>query len=180
MSSSVQFSPIRSYLVHSVHWSYIWSNSVNSILFSPLQSNSVHLVHIGSILSTLVLFCWLRSYLVYSIYFGSISSSLVDIDPIQSILPTLIYFSSIRVIQYILVLFGPFCLPWLYSVHFVHFVYIQSTLVLFSLLRSIQSYLVQFGSLQFILVHFDLFLCTYIMGKDMFVLKSPNLIPNLL
>ena len=37
-----------------------------------------------------------------------------------------------------------------------------------------------FGLCWFILVYLDIFLCIYIMEKDMFGLKAPNLNPNLL
>jgi len=64
------------------------------------------------------------------------------------------------------------------------FVLIQSTLVLFSILfGSLQSYsvnFVPFGPIQYILIHFDLFLCTYIIRKYMFGLKALILNPNLL
>ena len=89
-------------------------------------------------------------------------------------------------------LFGLFCPLWFYSVHFVYFGSIRSILstsVLFGPICSLRFYsvhlvhFVPFGPIQFIwiiLFHFDLFLYTYIMGKDMFRLKEHNLNPNLL
>ena len=87
-----------------------------------------------------------------------------------------IHFDLIQSILSTLVLFGSFCLLWFYSIHSIHFSSIWSNLftsVLFC----------PFGPIQFIwiiLFHFDLFLYTYIMGKDMFRLKEHNLNPNLL
>ena len=43
-----------------------------------------------------------------------------------------------------LVLFGLFCPLWFYSVHYVHFNHIQSTLVLFGPVCPLRSYLVPF------------------------------------
>ena len=176
--SSVQFNPIWSYLVHSIHHSFVRSNSIYLVHFSPIQS----------IQSTLALF---SSYWSYLVYFGFI----------QSIMPTLVLFGPIRSIlsaRSTSVWFGPFCTVWSYSVHFVHFDSIWSylvhidpirstsvLLVLFCPLCQLRSYLVRFGpsynylallcpfgpiqsfkSLQFILVYFNLFLCTYAMRKD--------------
>ena len=190
-STLILFCPFWSYSVHSVYFGIIWSYSVHigpiwsilcicstSVLFEPFGphwSYSVHFVHFGSIRSILVLFGPLQSY----------SSLSVRIGPIRSIL----------------VLFGSFCPLWSYSVHTA---LLRSNLVFFGPLgplQSIRSYsvhLVLFGPpysysvifcpfgpspfklLQFILVYFNLFLCTYIMGRDMFGLKVSNLNPNLL
>ena len=157
-------------MVHSIIFGPIWFNSVLFSPFCPLKFYSVHLVlfslrrsisvhsgHIDHIRSTLVLFYPLQSY---SDYFGPIQFILsysVHMGPIRSILSTLIHFSPYSKN-------GP----------------TQSTLVLFGLLRSNLVLFGSFGSLWFILIHFNLFLCTYIMGKDMFGLKEPNLNPNLL
>ena len=106
-----------------------------------------------------------------------------------------VHFGSIQSILSTSVLSGPHCF---YSVHLspicplwsdlVHSVYVSSV-------QSIRSYLVHlvpirsfrsffcpfgpFGSLRFILICFNLFLCTYIMKKDMFGLKTTNLNLNL-
>ena len=107
---------------------FIWSilsSSVYTILigpFGPIQSilstkvlfcpHWLYSVHIGPILSTLVLFdplFPLQSYLVTSIYIGSIRSSLsilVQLSPIRSILSTSILFR-----------FGLFCPLQSYSIH---------------------------------------------------------------
>ena len=126
-----------------------------------LKFYSVHAIYIGSIQSTLVLFCTLRSH---SIHFGSIWSYLVHsihFDPLQSIRSTLALFSLFCP----LVLFSPFCPLQSYSVHIgpIQSTSVQySTMVLFSPVCPFWSYslyLVQFSSfesLQFILVHFDL------------------------
>ena len=126
--------------------------SVYFVLLGPLWFYSVHIGPILSTLilfcpfcplrSTLVLFCPLWSYSVYSVHIGLILSTLVlfsHISPIQSILFTLIHFSLIQAIQSSLVLFGLFCQLWFYSVHFG---LAQSTLVLFGPIRSITSTLV--------------------------------------
>ena len=109
-SSSVQFGPVGS---------YIWSILSTIVVFSPI----IHSVHIGSIRSTLVLFCPLRFYSVHSVYFSSI----------RSILPTLFLFSPI---QSTLVLFSPFCPLW-------------STSILFRLFNLLRFYSVHFGSIRF-------------------------------
>ena len=102
-----------------------------------------------------------------------------------------------------LVIFGPFCPLWLYSVHlgpirpiqFIHFYSvhfgpfdsIRSTyMVLFSPLQFIWFYLVHFiqfsviRSFCFLFINFGPYWCTYIMRKDIFELRAPILNPNLL
>ena len=151
----------------------LWSNLV---LFSPFYLLKLYLVQfspfglIQSTQSTLALFGPILSTLVL---FGPFC----PLCPIRSIMSTLDLFGPI---WSILVLFSPFCPLWFYSVHFGP---IQSYSVHLIPIRSYSIHLVQFGpiaSLRFILVHLDLFLCTYIMGKDMFGLKAPNLNPKLL
>ena len=186
LSTKVLFSPIQSY---SIHFSLTQSIQSTLDLFDPHWSYSIHFSPIRSILSTLVLFgpfypLW--SYSVHYVYFSSILSYSVHIGPIRSILSTLIDFNPIWVIRSTFVLFGPFCPLWFlfgpfcplrsYSVYSFLFIPIQS-------IWSTLFHLVQFGSfksLQFILVHFYIFLCTYIMRNNMFALKTPNLNPNLL
>ena len=118
----------------------------------------------------------MKIYLVYLILFTPLWSNLVNIGPILSTSTLFslfcplwfysvhfVYSGSIRSILSTSVLFGPICSLRFYSVHLVHFV--------------------PFGPIQFIwiiLFHFDLFLYTYIMGKDMFRSKEHNLNPNLL
>ena len=169
---SIQLGLLRSTLFTLIHFSpigAIWSNLFILGTFCPLWFYSIHYVHFGPIQSTLllfapllsnfVLFSPLRSSLFYSVWFG----------PMQSTLS-------------ISVLFGPFCPLRSYSVHsflFGQFSPFGPILSIWSTLFD----LVQFGpfrSLRFILVHFDLCLCTYIMRTDMFGLKAPNLYPNLL
>ena len=151
------FCPLRSNLVLfsplNPHWPY-------SVLFYPRWSYSVHFVHF-------VLFAPLCLLWIYLVLFGPYWSYSVHFVHFGSILSTLVLFS----------------LHWFYSVQYVHFGPIQSYSVHLIPIRSYSIHLVQFspiGSLQFILVHLDLFLCTYIMGKDMFGLKAPNLNPKLL
>ena len=137
-SSSVQFGPIGSYLVHFVHYSCIQSNYP----FSPYWLYSVH---ICPILSTSVLFrifCPLCSYTVHSAYLGSVCSHSVHIGSIRSILSTLFHFSPIQVIRSTLVLFGPLGLLSSYSVYISP---IQSTSVWFGPVQSIMSTSVLFG-----------------------------------
>ena len=147
----------------------LWSYSVYSVHFDPLQSYSSHSVHFGSIwsiLSTLVLFgpfCPLWSYSVHVAVISSTSFWPVHVSPIRSSLSTSILFGPIWSHLVYSVHFGPFMLFRSYFVYLVHFVPFG-----------------QFISLQFILIPFDLFLCSYIMGQDMFGLNTPNLNPNLL
>ena len=104
-----------------------------------------------------------------------------------------VHFGPIRSILSTLILFGQFCPFRSYSVQSFHFSPIQSDLVKFGLFFPLRSYLVHlrfysvifcpfgpFGLCWFILVYLDIFLCIYIMEKDMFGLKAPNLNPNLL
>ena len=135
------------------HWPY-------SVLFYPRWSYSVHFVHF-------VLFAPSCLLWIYLVLFGPYWSYSVHFVHFGSILSTSVLFS----------------LHWFYSVQYVHFGPIQSYSVHLIPIRSYSIHLVQFGpigSLRFILVHLDLFLCTYIMGKDMFGLKAPNLNPKLL
>ena len=151
-----KFYPLWSYSVYYVYFGAISSYYVQSVHFDPLQFYSGHLVSFGP-------FCPLWFYSVYYVLLSPHCFYLV-----QSV-----HFNPIRSN---LVLFNPFCplqsysvhlVPiWLYSLHLVHF-------FPFDPIRSIQI-------IQFMLVDFDLFLCTYIVGKDMFGLKAPNLNPNLL
>ena len=147
----------------------LWSYSVYSVQFDPLQSYSSHSVDFGSIwsiLSTLVLFgpfCPLWSYSVHVAIISSTSFRPVHVSPIRSSLSTSILFGLIWSHLVYSVHFGPFILFRSYFVYLVHFVPFG-----------------QFISLQFILIPFDLFLCSYIMGQDMFGLKTLNLNPNLL
>ena len=115
-----------SYSVHLVLFSLFCPLKFYAVqlgLFGFIQCYLVHSVHIGSIWSTLVLFCSLRFYLVHSIHFGciwSIMSTLVLFCPIslhigliRPILSSLIHFSPIQAFQSTLVLFGPFCNSYL-------------------------------------------------------------------
>ena len=198
MSSSVNL--VRTVLIGPP--SPIWSILSTKFLFSLCRSIQSILVHIGSIWSTLVLFCPLQSYLIpigpiqfilstmvlfspicsYSIHFGFIWSYSTNISPILS---TLVIFSShwsysvhfglICLPQSNLVLFSPLC-PFILILSTL--VLFLSTLFLFGPILSIRSTLFDlvelgpFGSLRSILVYFNLFLCTYIMRKDMFGLKA--------
>ena len=72
---------------------------------------------------------------------GLFYSQLIDLEY------TLVIIYSFILIQSTLVLFDPFSPPCSYSVHLVSFV--------------------PFGLIQSILVHFDIFLFIYIMGKEM-------------
>ena len=168
----VLFDPIWSYSVHLVLFSPFYLLKLYLVQFSPfglIQSTQSTLALFGPILSTLVLFgpfcplCPIRS----------IMSTLDLFGPIQSILSTLVLFCPLR--SY---------LVYIDSIQSsIHFGPIQSYSVHLIPIRSHSIHLVQFGpigSLRFILVHLDLFLCTYIMGKDMFGLKASNLNPKLL
>ena len=207
-SYSVHIISIRSILSSLIHFSSIWFILPSKVLFGLFNTHWLYLVHIGPILSTsvlsvhivpirstLVLFCPLQS-------FRSILSTLVL--SVHYILFGLFYplWSNS-------VLFGPFSPLWFYLVHFVHLGSIRSILftsvhyVHFRSIRSIHSYLVLFGPPCFYSIHsvlfspfgplcsiwsnsihldlyFNLFLCTYIMEKNMFGLKAFNLNPNLL
>ena len=165
---SVQFGPFSPHWPYSVHIGPILSTSVLFSLFCPLWS-------FWSILSTLVQFGPIQSMLSALLHFS-------PIPVIRSTLVHFVHFSFIRSIQSTLVLFNPnqsysvlFCPIWFCSVHPVHFSPIRSIRsysvhhFLFGPILSIWStlfYLIQFKSLWFILVHLDLFLCTYIMGMD--------------
>ena len=119
-STSVHFSPMRSiwfylvlgptqfilvYLVHSVHVGLfrsiqsIWSFSVHSVHFDPIQST---LVLIGPLLVILGPLGPTQSIWSYSVYFAPIPSYSVHFSQIWSTL----------------ILIGPFCSIWSYAVHF--------------------------------------------------------------
>ena len=201
LSSLVQFGPmqsIRSYLYHSVHFTSIQSTSVHSVHFRPILSTLVlfslrwfylvhfspiqsilptlsYLVHsnpIWSILSTLVLFGPHWFNLIHFVHLSLIQSTLVLLRPLQFSLSTSVLFSpiwscSVHLSTLVLICpLGPPCFFRSYYVHSVHFV--------------------PFRLLQSILVHFDLFMCTYIMGKkhvwvkttyskSKFIIKNINL-----
>ena len=111
--------------------------------------------------STSVLFGTFNPLWFYSVHFGSVCplwSYLVWFGPIRSILSTSVLFGPLVLIRSYPVHFVPI---WSY-VHLVHFVPLGP-----------------FGSHRFILVHLYLFLCTYIMRKYMFGLKTPNINPIL-
>ena len=140
-----------------------------------------------------VLFGPHRSFLVdvgpfYPLWFYS-----VQIGPIPSNLSTWSYLIDIGPIWSTMVLFGPICS---YLVHISPLYPIQFTLVLFrppcshsvlfcpfGPLCSIWSICVHFDPFRlfrFILVHFGSFLYTIIQGKDMFKLRVPILILNII
>ena len=129
----------------------LWSTLVLFGQFGLVRSYLIHFGSIWSILSTSVLFSPHRSYSVH--------------------------FSLVCSLQFDLVPFSPLCPLRSYSVHSVYLFSIQSYFV--HLVHLIPFGFSPFRLFQFILVHFDLFLCTYIMGKDIFGLKAPNLNPNL-
>ena len=149
------FSPIRSTPVQFGLFGPFYLLWFNLVLFSPcctLWSTLVLLRSFGPLLSILSTFF----YSVNSVHFGPIQFKIFLFGPLRSYSNQ---FGFVRSILSISVLFGPFVL-------------IRSTMFLFGPILSIWStlfYLVQFSpfeSLRFILVHLDLFLCTYIMGMD--------------
>ena len=152
-------SSIRSIWSYSIHSVYIGLIRSILVLLCPFQSYSVPIGSIwpiiDPILSTLVQFCPLQSYLV-------------QIGPIWSSLSTSI-------------LFSPFCPLRSYSVHSFLFSPIQFPSVLFGPPCFYLVLFCPFGPLcsirsiwpiWSILDHFDLFLCTYKIGKDIFRLKE--------
>jgi len=108
--------------------------------------------------------------LVFFSSFCPLRNYSVNIGPIQSSLPTSILFGLIWSHSVYFVYFGPNLSICSYSVQFAP---IRSTSVIFSPPCP-------FKPLQSILVHFDIFLCTFVMRKNMFGLKTPILNPNLL
>ena len=123
---SIFFGPIWSYLVQMDLFSPFSPLKFDSVLFSPLRSYSVH---IGSIWSTLVLFCphWSYSvhsfhcgttwsicplwfYFVYFVYFGPIQSTLVQFRPLHSNFSYTVQFGPVRSIMSTLIIICPFVL----------------------------------------------------------------------
>ena len=153
-STLILFCPFWSYSVHSVYFGIIWSYSVNFVHFVPLQSYSrsysVHFVHFGPI----------RFILSTSVLFSPHCSTSVQIGLVQSIRFTSVHsflFSPFGPIRSTLFLFIHILSIWSNSVHLVPIYSYSVHLVQFS----------PFKLLWFILIYFNLFLCTYIMGKDM-------------
>ena len=115
---SIFFSPIWSYLVHMDLFSPFSPLKFDSVLFSPFRSYSVH---IGSIWSTLALFGPPQSYFVH-------------IGPIRSILSIVVllgrfvHFGSISFILFTSILFS---LHWFNLDHFIPICPIRSNLVPF-------------------------------------------------
>ena len=129
-----------------------------SVLFSPFSTHWPYSVHIGHILSTLVLFgphwSYLVHYLSYSVHYVHFN----PFGPIRSIFSTLVLFGLVCPLRSYLVLLYPFCPLHSYSVPFSP---IQSILPLFCPILSIWSTL--FHSVQFSpFDHFDPFLSTSI------------------
>ena len=143
----------------------LWSYSVHSVHFDPLQSYLSHSLHFGP-------FFPLCFYSVHSVHFSPIQFTLLLLGPgpVYQLRSYLVQFGLVCSILSTLVYSFLFSPPCSYSGPILS---IWSTFL----------YLIQFGPfrlLLFILVHFDLSLCTYITGKDMFELKAPNLNLNLL
>ena len=153
---SVHIDPILSTLVlFNPHWSY-QSILFTLVLFNPIYCYSIHFgfiwsysAHIGPILSTLVLF---SSHWSYSVHFGLICPLQSNLFSFSPLCPFILILSTLVLFWSILFLFSPI-------------LSIRSTL--FDLVQH-----GPFGPLRSILVYFNLFLCPYIMGKDMFGLKA--------
>ena len=137
--------PYRFYLAYSFLFGPYGPNPFDliqstSVLFIPFSKHWPYSVHIGPILSTLVLlsphWSYLVHYLSYSVHYVHFN----PLGPIRSILSTL-------------VLFGPLCPLQSYSVHIGPIRSSMSTSILFGPFLSILSTPFLFGPLQSYSIH---------------------------
>ena len=102
----VLFSPLWSYLVHSVriYWPYL-------VHIGPILSTLYHIVHFGPTRSTLILFDSFFPFWFTSVLFAPFGP-FIHFDFIWSTLVLFGPFCSLRPFHFTLVLFGPLCPLW--------------------------------------------------------------------